>query len=72
MNHAVAKRPTGSIFKPFVYAAAFQTAVEGTMLPGQTKLFSPVTMLNDEQTTYDVGRPGVHAAQLSKANITAR
>ena len=53
LNHAVAKRPTGSIFKPFVYAAAFQTAVEGTMLPGQTKLFSPVTMLTDQQTTYD-------------------
>ena len=55
LNHAVAKRPTGSIFKPFVYAAAFATAVEGTMLPGQNKLFSPVTMLNDEQATYDVG-----------------
>jgi penicillin-binding protein 1B len=55
LNHAVAKRPTGSIFKPFVYAAGFATAVEGTMLPGQSKLFSPVTMLSDEQTTYDVG-----------------
>lgn len=55
LNHAVAKRPTGSIFKPFVYASAFQTAVEGTMLPGQDKLFSPVTMLNDAQATYDVG-----------------
>ena len=55
VNHAVAHRPTGSIFKPFVYAAAFQTAVEGTPLPGQDKLFSPVTMLSDEQTTYEVG-----------------
>ena len=55
LNHAVAHRPTGSIFKPFVYAAAFQTAVEGTPLPGQEKLFSPVTMLNDQQTTYEVG-----------------
>jgi penicillin-binding protein 1B len=55
LNHAVAKRPTGSIFKPFVYAAAFNTAVEGTMLPGQTRLFSQVTMLSDEQATYDVG-----------------
>ncbi len=55
LNHAVASRPTGSIFKPFVYAAAFQTAAEGTMLPGQSKLFSPVTMLSDEQTTYDLG-----------------
>jgi penicillin-binding protein 1B len=55
LNHAVAKRPTGSIFKPFVYAAAFDTSVDGTILPGQTKLFSQVTMLSDEQTTYDVG-----------------
>ena len=55
VNHAVAHRPTGSIFKPFVYAAAFQTAVEGTMLPGQTKLFSPVTILDDAQQTYGAG-----------------
>ena len=55
LNHAVAKRPTGSIFKPFVYAAAFTTAAEGTILPGQTKLFSPLTILKDEQTTYGAG-----------------
>ena len=55
VNHVVAHRPTGSIFKPFVYAAAFQTAVEGTPLPGQEKLFSPVTMLDDQQNTYEVG-----------------
>ena len=57
LNHAVAMRPTGSTFKPFVYAAAFQTAIEGILLPGQTKLFSPVTMLNDAQTTYGQGTP---------------
>jgi len=51
LNHAVAKRPTGSIFKPFVYASAFATAAEGTILPGQTKLFSPLTILQDQQTT---------------------
>jgi len=55
LNHAVAKRPTGSIFKPFVYAAAFATAADGAMLSGQTRLFSPLTMLNDEQTTYGEG-----------------
>ncbi len=55
LNHATAKRPTGSIFKPFVYASAFATAVEGTKLPGQDKLFSPVTMLNDAQSTYNMG-----------------
>ena len=57
LNHAMAKRPTGSIFKPFVYASAFATAVEGTMLPGQNKLFSPLTILKDEQTTYGEGTP---------------
>jgi len=60
LNHAVSKRPTGSIFKPFVYASAFNTAVEGTMLSGQTKLFSPVTMLSDEETTYDAGTSHEH------------
>jgi penicillin-binding protein 1B len=55
LNHAVAKRPTGSIFKPFVYATAFNTSLEGTILSGQTKPFSQLTMLSDEQTTYDVG-----------------
>jgi penicillin-binding protein 1B len=55
LNHAVAKRPTGSIFKPFVYATAFNTSIQGTMLPGQTKLFSQLTILSDQQTTYDLG-----------------
>ncbi|MGA8041683.1 MAG: penicillin-binding transpeptidase domain-containing protein, partial [Terracidiphilus sp.] len=76
LNHAVAKRPTGSIFKPFVYAAAFQTAVEGTMLPGQNKLFSPISMLNDQQTTYDEGTPLEYTPRNYKGEyygeITAR
>jgi penicillin-binding protein 1B len=55
LNHAVAKRPTGSIFKPFVYASAFNTSLEGTVLSGQTKVFTQLTMLNDQQTTYEVG-----------------
>jgi penicillin-binding protein 1B len=55
LNHAVAKRPTGSIFKPFVYAAAFNTTVAGTLLPGQEKPFSSITMLNDEPTTFESG-----------------
>jgi penicillin-binding protein 1B len=54
LNHAVAVRPTGSTFKPFVYAAAYNTTVAGTLLPGQDKPFSAVTILNDEQTTYEV------------------
>ncbi len=55
LNHAVAKRPTGSIFKPFVYASAFNTSIAGTMLPGHDELFSQISILSDEQTTYDVG-----------------
>jgi len=55
LNHAVSKRPTGSIFKPFVYASAFNTALAGVTLSGKDGLFSPITMLSDEQTTYEVG-----------------
>jgi penicillin-binding protein 1B len=55
LDHALAKRPTGSIFKPFVYATAFNTSLQGTILPGQTKPFTQVMMLSDEQTTYEVG-----------------
>jgi penicillin-binding protein 1B len=75
VNHAVASRPTGSIFKPFVYASAFQTAVEGTILPGQTKPFSPVTILNDSQQTYGEGTPYEYTPRNFGeyyGNITAR
>jgi len=57
LNHAVAHRPTGSIFKPFVYASAFSTSVEGTILPGQSKVFSELTILTDQQATYGEGTP---------------
>jgi penicillin-binding protein 1B len=55
LNHAVAQRPIGSTFKPFVFAAAFNTAIQGTTLPGLTQPFTQVTMLSDQQTTYDLG-----------------
>jgi penicillin-binding protein 1B len=54
-NHAVSHRPTGSIFKPFVYAAAFNTSLAGAQLTnsdGTSAVFTPVTILNDEQTTF--------------------
>ncbi len=76
VNHAVAHRPTGSIFKPFVYAAAFQGAVQGTMLPGQDHLFSPVTMLSDAQQTYGEGTDYEYTPRNYKGeyygDITAR
>ncbi len=52
LNHAVAHRPTGSTFKPFVYAAAFNSALAGTQLTapdGTTGIFTPVTMLPDNE-----------------------
>jgi len=32
LDHAIAHRPTGSTFKPFVYAAAFNSSLSGTVL----------------------------------------
>jgi len=58
LNHVVAHRPTGSIFKPFVYAAAFNTSLSGAQLTnsdGVSGVFTPVTMLNDSPTTYTIG-----------------
>ena len=50
LNHAVAKRPTGSIFKPFVYAAAMNTALDGT-----TNVMTPASMVDDAATTFAYG-----------------
>ena len=73
LNHAVAKRPTGSIFKPFVYAAAFATAAEGTMLPGQTKLFSPLTILKRRANHLRTRAPPTSTRRTTlKTSITAR
>jgi penicillin-binding protein 1B len=47
LNHAVAERPTGSIFKPFVYATAFNTSLNGTDLDGDG-VFTALTRLNDD------------------------
>ena len=57
LNRALAMRQPGSAFKPFVYAAAMDTAVEG----GQ-QIFTPATMLDDSPTVFrfanQVYRPG--------------
>ncbi len=50
LNHAVAKRPTGSIFKPFVYAAAMNTALDGA-----NPVFTPASMVQDEPSTFAYG-----------------
>jgi len=50
LNHAVASRPTGSAFKPFVYAAAINTALDGS----QTVL-TPASVVDDSPTTFTYG-----------------
>jgi len=51
LNHATAERPTGSIFKPFVYATAYNTSISGTDLGGNG-LFTALTKLNDDPHTF--------------------
>jgi len=50
LNHAIAKRPTGSIFKPFVYAAAMNTALDGA-----TTVLTPASMVDDSASTFAYG-----------------
>lgn len=58
LDHAIASRPTGSIFKPIVYAAAFNTSLAGVQLTnsdGVSGIFTQSTILNDEPTTFTFG-----------------
>lgn len=48
LNHALAKRQPGSSFKPFVYAAAFDDAVEGN-----GPILTTVTTVVDEPTVFE-------------------
>jgi penicillin-binding protein 1B len=50
LNHAFAKRPTGSIFKPFVYAAALNTAIDGS-----TAVITPASIVSDQPSTFTYG-----------------
>jgi penicillin-binding protein 1B len=48
LNHAAAKRPSGSVFKPFVYAAALNTGLLTNPNP-----ITASTMLADEPRAFD-------------------
>ena len=48
LNHALALRPPGSIFKPLVYAAALQAGQDRT----QKVTFTPNTTVLDQPTTF--------------------
>ena len=46
LDHATSERPTGSIFKPFVYATAYNTSLNGMSL-GEGGVFTAVTRIDD-------------------------
>ncbi len=48
LNHVLSKRQPGSMFKPFVYAAAMNTALQN----GAQQVFTPASMIVDEPTTF--------------------
>jgi penicillin-binding protein 1B len=48
LNHALAHRQPGSVFKPFVYAAAFDNAVQNLQ-----PVVTPSTTVDDVPTTFD-------------------
>ncbi len=48
LNHALAHRQPGSVFKPFVYAAALDNAVDGVQ-----PVITPATTIDDEPTTFE-------------------
>ena len=48
LNHALARRQPGSSFKPFVYAAALSSAVDGSQ-----PLVTTATLLTDLPTTFE-------------------
>jgi len=50
LNHALASRPTGSIFKPFVYAAALNSAINGAQ-----PVYTEATVLSDVEGAYEYG-----------------
>jgi penicillin-binding protein 1B len=50
LNHVTAERQPGSVFKPFVYAAALNTA-----LNRGSEVFTPASTLDDEPTTFEFG-----------------
>jgi penicillin-binding protein 1B len=47
LNHVLAHRQPGSVFKPFVYAAAFDNAVDNVQ-----PIVTPATAVDDEPTTF--------------------
>jgi penicillin-binding protein 1B len=66
LNHVLAKRQPGSIFKPFVYAAALETGLNGS-----PNVLTPSSTVVDEPTTFfvDSTQPGYTPKNFDKKFI---
>ncbi len=67
LNHILASRPTGSIFKPFVYAEALNTALDGSPL-----VFTQISSLMDERTTFANGYSPTNFENKYYGKVTLR
>jgi penicillin-binding protein 1B len=56
LDRALSRRPPGSVFKPFVYTAALNTAIEdpgNALTPVSTFIDEPTTFVYDNDKTYE-------------------
>jgi penicillin-binding protein 1B len=56
LDRALARRPPGSVFKPFVYTTALNTAIEdpgNALTPVSTFVDEPTTFVYDDDKTYE-------------------
>jgi penicillin-binding protein 1B len=60
LNHVLAMRQPGSVFKTFVYAAALDTAVSGG------KIFTPASIVNDQPTDFLFNRTVYHPGNFKQ------
>jgi len=63
LDRALAKRQPGSVFKPFVYAAALNSA-----LNDRSTLVTPATLIMDEPTTFWSGSTAYQPANFGHAS----
>jgi penicillin-binding protein 1B len=68
LNRIFAKRPPGSVFKPFVYAAAMNTGIES-----RDTVLTPASMVDDSATTFTYGNENYTPANFHQeafGNVT--
>jgi penicillin-binding protein 1B len=66
LNRVLAKRPPGSVFKPFVYATAIDSAINGA-----SQTFTPASMVDDSPQAFGAYRPA-NFRNESFGNLTFR